>query len=195
MSLRILLALVLISQSCLAGPRGQPEQQGIGNFGRINDNLYRGAQPDAAGIQSLRRLGVKLILNLRMPKDVWPGEEAAARANGIAYTNLPMSGLGRPADDAIKNILSIIESSGGPVFVHCEHGCDRTGTVIACYRIEHDKWSGGRALQEAALYGMSKLERGMKQYVSAFAKARSGEAATASASEKTASRAAESKAE
>jgi protein tyrosine/serine phosphatase len=167
--------------TCLAGPRGQPAQEGIGNFGKVSDSLFRGAQPDAAGIQSLKRLGVKLIINLRRTNDVWPGEAANARANGIDYTNVPMKGLGRPETEQIKSVLSIIESSTGPVFVHCQHGCDRTGAVIACYRIQHDQWSSDKALQEAAAYGLSKLERGMKQAVAAFAKARTNGAVAASA--------------
>jgi protein tyrosine/serine phosphatase len=170
MSFKTIAGLTLIASACLAGPRGQPAQEGIANFGKVNEFLFRGAQPDPAGIESLKRLGVKLIVNLRMTNEAWQGEAANARANGIAYTNVPMSGLGRPTAEQIKTVLSIIESSPGPVFVHCQHGCDRTGTIIACYRVRHDNWSSDEALREAARYGMSRLERGMKEFVAAFAK-------------------------
>src|SRR5689334_9384351 len=56
------------------GARGLPAQEGIGNFGRISEHLYRGAQPDAEGMKSLKKLGVKLIVNLRMPDDSWKDE-------------------------------------------------------------------------------------------------------------------------
>jgi tyrosine-protein phosphatase SIW14 len=52
--------------------------------------------------------------------------------------------------------------------VHCRRGADRTGTVIACYRITHDGWSNRKALQEATSYGMSWIEFGMQRYVLAF---------------------------
>ncbi len=103
-----------------------------------------------------------------MTNDVWVAEEAEARANGITYTNVPMRGLGRPADQQVTKVLSIIESFPSPVFIHCEHGCDRTGTIIACYRIKHDHWTSKRALSEAIQHGMSRWEIGMKKYVVAF---------------------------
>ena len=68
-------------------------------------------------------------------------------------------------------MLSIIEASPGAVFVHCEHGCDRTGTVVACYRIQHDHWTAAAVQTEADLYGMSKLERGMRSFVAEYAAA------------------------
>jgi protein tyrosine phosphatase (PTP) superfamily phosphohydrolase (DUF442 family) len=155
---------------CLASGRGLPSREGIVNFGQVNDQLYRGAQPDALALQNLKHLGVKLIINLRLPRDSWQSEEAEARANGILYTNVPLRGLGRPTDQQVGKVLALIESAPGPVFIHCEHGCDRTGTIIACYRIRHEHWSLDSALREARQYGMSWLERGMKSYVLAFAK-------------------------
>ena len=143
---------------------------GITNFARVNNHLFRGAQPNSDGIKSLARWGVRTIINLRMTNDVWSAEEAEARALGITYTNVPMSGIGRPTDQQVANVLSIIETDTKPVFVHCQHGADRTGTIIACYRIRHDKWPSKQALQEAKKYGMSPLEIGMKRYVVDFGK-------------------------
>lgn len=150
--------------------RGLPVSEGILNFGKINENLYRGAQPDDAAIVHLKSLGIKTIISLRTTKEASTSEAARALANGIVFTNIPLAGLSRPADADVAKILSIIEASSGPVFVHCEHGCDRTGTVIACYRLQHDHWTGEAALDEANKYGMSHLERGMRAYVREFAK-------------------------
>ena len=105
-----------------------------------------------------------------MTNDVWFAEEAEARTMGITYTNVPMSGIGRPTDEQVAKVLLIIETGTDPVFVHCQHGADRTGTIIACYRIQHDKWPSKQALQEAKGYGMSPLEIGMKHYVIDFGK-------------------------
>jgi protein-tyrosine phosphatase len=101
---------------------------------------------------------------------VWKLEESTAQENGLLYTNLPLRGLGRPADEQVKAVLALIETLPGPVFIHCEHGCDRTGTIVACYRIKHDQWTSTAALDEAKKFGMSKLERGMRRYVLDFAK-------------------------
>jgi protein tyrosine/serine phosphatase len=62
-------------------------------------------------------------------------------------------------------VLGLIDTLPKPVFIHCIHGCDRTGTMIACYRIAHDQWSNKAALAEAKRYGLSSLERGMMKYI------------------------------
>ena len=165
-SLSLSLTLVFAAM----GQRGLPPSQGIGNFGKINESLYRGAQPDEAGIKNLKALGVKTIINLRLSQEVVKAEEIEARSQGIVYTNIPLAGMGRPTQAEMTNILSLIATLPAPVFVHCQHGCDRTGTVIACYRIQHDRWSGEEALREAEKYGISPLERGMRQYVMDFAR-------------------------
>ncbi|QYM78746.1 hypothetical protein K0B96_15800 [Horticoccus luteus] len=54
------------------------------------------------------------------------------------------------------------------MFIHCQHGADRTGTIIACYRIRHDGWTADAALAEAKRYGMSEWEFGMKDFVRHF---------------------------
>jgi uncharacterized protein (TIGR01244 family) len=167
-----LLVVLLLAAGSPAGARdrGVPPSEGIVNFGKVNDRLYRGAQPDAAGIKSLARLGIKTIIDLRMTNDVWQAEAAEARANGLTYTNVPMKGFGRPKPEHVEQALAIIDSLPSPVFVHCQHGCDRTGTIIACYRIRHEQWSSEQALREAKQYGISVFSRGMKKYILEFGK-------------------------
>ena len=78
-----------------------------------------------------------------------------------------------------RQAVSFIEASPGPVFVHCQFGCDRTGTIVACYRIHHYNWSGESALREAESHGMSRLEFEMRRFVVEFARTVSREARTA----------------
>jgi uncharacterized protein (TIGR01244 family) len=169
--LKLGLAILLAAGNLAAArERGLPPSEGIVNFGKVNEHLYRGAQPDAQGIRNLARLGVKTIIDLRMTNDLWQAESAAALTSGITYTNIPMRGFGRPTEAQVATLLALIETTPGPIFIHCHHGCDRTGTIIACYRIRHDKWSNEAALQEAGRYGMSRFERGMRNFVLGFGK-------------------------
>lgn len=169
-AIAVIQILLMVAILNLAHGRGLPAQQGIRNFGQVNQSLYRGAQPNEAGILSLKRLGVKTIVNLRMTDDTGRQEASLAQANGIVYTNVPIKSTGRPKEDQIATALVIIQNSPGPVFVHCQYGCDRTGTIIACYRIQHDGWSNKAALVEARHYGLSWFERGMRSYVLDFGK-------------------------
>jgi len=59
-------------------------------------------------------------------------------------------------------------NSNEPVFVHCKRGSDRTGTVIACYRISHDRWQQKQALQEAKSHGMGLVQVGLKRYIMTY---------------------------
>jgi protein tyrosine/serine phosphatase len=150
------------------GSRGLPPTDGILNFGKIDERIYRGARPDDTSLATLQKLGVKTIIDLRMPGEVWKLEGADALARGIFYTNVPLPGFSRPADAQMQKLLGMLDTLPGPIFVHCQHGCDRTGTLIACYRIRHAQWPASKALKEAKDYGISILEQGMLRYVRDF---------------------------
>src|SRR5947209_5103305 len=84
------LGLFCAMAASLAGTRGVPASEGIINFGKVNDMLYRGAQPDDSAIIHLKTLGIKTIINLRMAKEISKTEPAQAATNGIIYTNVPL---------------------------------------------------------------------------------------------------------
>jgi len=138
----------------------------IANFHQVDSNLYRGAQPSPQEFQNLARLGIKTVLNLRSEESHSRAEEKLVKAAGMKYVSLPMNGILAPTDRQISDALAVIaDPANGPVFVHCRRGADRTGTVIACYRVAHDQWPNQRALDEARSLGMSWTERGMRSYV------------------------------
>ena len=139
------------------------------NFHQVNSQLYRGAQPKHDGFKRLSELGIKTVINLRAGDDTSQAEDAEARAAGLRYFGLPFKQTGRPTDDQIDHVLAIInDPPNQPVFVHCRLGEDRTGTVIAIYRIVHDGWTSERAKAEANQLGMHPWEIGMKNYIHDF---------------------------
>jgi len=80
-----------------------------------------------------------------------------------------MYGMETPSNEKVVKVLALLEdTSTGPVFVHCKRGADRTGAVIACYRMEHDRWKNDQALSEAKSLGMSFFERAIQRYVREF---------------------------
>jgi protein tyrosine/serine phosphatase len=136
---------------------------------RVNDRLYRGAQPRKGGVSRLAELGVKTIINLRDDDERAQAEEREAHASGLKYFNIPFARLGRPTDEQVDRVLKLIdEPENGVVFVHCAHGQDRTGVVIAIYRISHEGWTSERAKEEANSIGMKFWQRSMKDYISDY---------------------------
>ena len=146
----------------------EPAAPGLSHFYQVNDHLYRGAQPSPAGWSSLAQMGVKLVIDLCREGETGGHSTAAERkaveAAGMSYVNIPMNGIVAPGDEKISRVLTLLNSNQH-VFVHCRHGKDRTGTVIACYRIAHDGWTNKQALDEAVSLGLHRVEFGMRRYI------------------------------
>jgi len=146
-----------------------PSTPGINNFYQIDCQVYRGAQPTPDGFRYLGSIGVKLVLDLREHDARAVSEERMVTAAGMHYVNVPMTGMTPPTGPQIAQILALLEdSSAGPVFVHCKRGADRTGAVIAAYRIDHDKWDNARALSEAMADHMSHFQFQRQAYIRSF---------------------------
>lgn len=157
------LILVLVLSGCMT-QRGFPPEHQIVNFDRVDDHTYRGAQPTLNGLQYLHSIGVKSVVCLRMANDVMPAEQDTSEQLGMTFTSLPLSGVSTPTLEEMNRYLDIIESLPGPVFIHCQYGCDRTGTIIACLRIRHG-WDNQRALTEAKFYGISPLLPNLQAFI------------------------------
>src|SRR5215510_8196215 len=158
------LALVL----CLPAFAAGPAVPGIPNFQQVTETILRGGQPSPEAWPALAGLGVTTVVDLRRPDEHSIADEAkAVQAAGMKYVNVPMKGVVAPDEAQISRILSVLHS-GGKVFVHCKRGADRTGAVIAVYRIEHLCWEPKKALAEAKALGMSWTQFGLKGYVKDF---------------------------
>lgn len=112
------------------------------NCYRIDAKLYRCAQLNKEGMTTLAGMGVKELLNLRelhSDTDVADGRFALHRVKINA---------GSISEQQIIDALKIIKSAQAPIMVHCWHGADRTGAVIAAYRVVIQNWSKSDALNE-----------------------------------------------
>jgi protein tyrosine/serine phosphatase len=131
--------------------------------------LYRGAVPSNVALEELHAQGIKLVVDLREKGGDTLRERQEVTALGMHYVSVPLSSWSAPTPDQVRSVLSLFGNQ--PIFVHCRRGKDRTGTIIACYRIQHDGWSNTRALEEANHYGMSHMERAMRSFILRFSPA------------------------
>jgi uncharacterized membrane protein YkvA (DUF1232 family)/protein tyrosine phosphatase (PTP) superfamily phosphohydrolase (DUF442 family) len=129
-----------------SGPAGAVpiERPGLRNLHRVSDTLYRGAQPTAEGMRELKRMGIRTVINLRS----FHSDRDELGQTGLAYEHLYMKAW-HPEDEEVIRFLQIVtDPQRTPVFVHCQHGADRTGTMCAIYRIAVQGWTKDEAIRE-----------------------------------------------
>ena len=160
---------VLLLMSFTAHAEGADQYPELPRLHQISERVYRGAQPRREGIRRLAELGFNTIINLRGTDANTRADEAKARSLGLNYFNIPLPIWGRPNDADVQRILEIISApESGRVFVHCRDGVDRTGMIVALYRINREGWSTEMATAEAAGSGMRGNQYWMRDYISDF---------------------------
>ena len=164
-----LLATVFFVSLVAGAQEAEPRYKELPNFHRVNERLYRGGQPKDGGLKVLADLGIKTVVNLRGESDDTREEGVEAARLGMKFISIPMSSAGRPNDEQIRRALAVVEGAQeGPVFVHCRRGSDRTGAVIAIYRILHDGWTAKQAIDEAKRYGLGLIQFQKRDYINDY---------------------------
>ncbi len=126
----------------------------IPNFYQVDERLYRGGQPKPEGFKKLQALGIKTVISLRGEDEKTYNEKETLKTLGINFYNLPMSVYTRPRDEHILSFLeSVLNKNNQPVFLHCESGRDRTGAIVAVYRVVVSGLTIKQAYKEAKILG------------------------------------------
>jgi protein tyrosine phosphatase (PTP) superfamily phosphohydrolase (DUF442 family) len=98
--------------------------------------LYRGAQPSTDGFKELQHMGVGIVVNFRNEAKETSTEKGAVESLGMKYVGIPWSGRDNPSDAQIVQFLDLVrDNPKTKIFVHCQRGADRTGTMVAAYRV------------------------------------------------------------
>jgi tyrosine-protein phosphatase SIW14 len=152
-SAAVVVVVLLIAAACrTAAPvAGMPH-----NFGVVEDGkIYRGGQPSASGLEALQRLGVRTIVKVSA-KDI-DMERTATHRLGMRLVEVPLHartvGTSRACADVDRAYAAISDPGNWPVYVHCDHGRDRTGFMVGLYRERAEGWKFERVSDELTKYG------------------------------------------
>lgn len=129
--------------------------QALPNFHAVDPGIYRGGAPTAQGLQKLKALGVHTIIDLRISPRLVRVEKAKAQQLGFTWLNLPM-GADPPTTRQVSTFIATLNRAPGePVYVHCQHGADRTGCMVGIWRETHDRWTFQKTWAEMRKYGFN----------------------------------------
>jgi len=146
------------------------EVDGLGGYTK-QPRIYRGAKPEnPKGYFSARSaLGVNTCVNL----ETYNNEVNVAAQAGIQVIHFPLTVFSKVSVGEIDQIIeTLMDKINQPVLVHCLQGHDRTGMIIACFRMAVDHWSLADALEEMDAYGYQHLWMEMAANVEHYAQAK-----------------------
>lgn len=137
--------------------------EGCSNLYKVSDVLYRGAQPEKEGFAGLEKLGIKTVINLR---DLH-SDRKLIEGTGLEYEHIDMQAWDAELDE-IEDFLKVAtDESRQPIFVHCKHGADRTGTAVAVWRIVVEDWTKEDAIKEMTEgpFGFHEMWKGLPKFI------------------------------
>lgn len=140
------------------------ELKGCPNLFKVDDCLYRGGQPTPEGFKALEQMGIRTVLNLRSMHD----NDDKLTGTDLKTCHIQMK-TWDPKPDQIEEFLSIVTNPDNqPVFVHCLHGSDRTGLMVAAYRTVVQGYHHADAVHEMVLgpFGFHRLWQKLPDFLS-----------------------------
>ena len=128
---------------------------GLSNFAAVTPQLYRGGQPTLAGYEKLKKMGVDIVVDLRLSGKETEKENVTKA--GMKFVSIPWHCM-LPKDRVFAKFLKVLqENPHKKVFVHCRYGDDRTGMMVAAYRMALQGWTPDEARKEMQKFGFNRM--------------------------------------
>jgi tyrosine-protein phosphatase SIW14 len=157
----------LIAGTQVSWCQAERELRGLPNFGRVTENLYRGGQPAADGFKELHAMGVGIVVDFREEPTEMATEKREVESLGMKSVRIPWNASHEPSSAQIVEFLDLVRANPDTkLFVHCRRGADRTGVMIAAYRIAVEHKTVAEAVSEMRRYHYDWLFRPqLKRYI------------------------------
>ncbi len=151
----------------------------ICNFHQVDEILYRGGRPRRSAYPKLVELGVRTIISLEETASAEQEEAAIDELNSklsaeqkIDFISFPITPreteqTGVPHERMVQ-LFEQIRNSRHPIFIHCYHGKDRTGAVVALYRMRTHEKTFKEAYDEAYHYLFQASDLGLRKTIDRY---------------------------
>ncbi len=131
----------------------------------VSDRLMRGPRPESVSdLQWFIDQGIFTIISLETGFGAfWDKITARKLLNERSmwnsyfqrpFFNFPLSNFLPPTPRQVVETIQAIQKSPGPTFLHCYSGVDRTGFLVAVWRVWEEGWGPEAAWKEAVESGM-----------------------------------------
>jgi tyrosine-protein phosphatase SIW14 len=166
----LLVVVPLIAETQVSWCQAEKKLRGLPNFGRVTESLYRGGQPTSDGFNTLRSKGVGIIVNLRDDRPEMAAEKREVESLGMKSIEIPWSANHEPSSAQIVEFLDLVRANPNTkIFVHCRRGADRTGVMIAAYRMAVEHKTVAEAVSEMRQFHYDWFFRPqLQRYVESF---------------------------
>lgn len=163
-------AAPVLLAALLLGAAGRPAEwaepvvlEGAPNLHRVTATLYRSAQPTAQGMKNLEALGVRTVINLR----AFHSDRGETAGTALLEEELSVKTWHIEDEDVVRVLRTLKNPAGAPYLVHCQHGADRTGTMVAMFRMVVQEWSREKAIDEVVNggYGFHPVWKNIIEYL------------------------------
>ena len=151
-SLRFVVILILfafITACSNSQPKVRPstwaqkiEHAPIRNFYKVDNHLYRSGLPTGKGMQYAEKLGIRYVLNLHH----FGNDDAEVQGTSLKVKQIRIHVTKMTYAEIVQSLKYIVKADK-PVLVHCLTGSDRTGIVVAAYRMLKG-WTKEEAINE-----------------------------------------------
>jgi tyrosine-protein phosphatase SIW14 len=128
------------------------DEKGVPNFGEVTPTLYRGGLLSGDGLKAIKKLGVNVVVDTHANSK---HEKHEVERLGMKYVAIPWH-CPWPHDEVFAKFLKVVhDNQGKKIFVHCRLGDDRTGMMVAAYRMAEEGWTADEAMNEMRSFGFT----------------------------------------
>lgn len=108
----------------------------------LNEWLYRGVQPKEGDFVTLKRKGIRTVVNFRNEPGWIEWEKEKVEALGMKYVSLPWTITKSVKPELLDQFFEVLgDPQNRPVLFHCKHGRDRTGVMATLALMRYEKLS------------------------------------------------------
>lgn len=135
-----------------------PTVAGIHNFQQVDEHVWRGAAPGVDGYRELASRGIRSVVDLRA-ENLTQDQLALPEQAGLTVKHLPIRDGQTPTADQVNTFLQTVQTTDGPVFVHCGAGVGRTGSISAAYLVRTGQADAQEAMMRTLAVGPPSIEQ------------------------------------